>query len=39
MVRELITVTPETLLFDVHRLFVEEEIHGAPVVDENDIVR
>lgn len=29
-----ITVFPETPLIDVHRLFVEEEIHGAPVVDE-----
>jgi CBS domain-containing protein len=38
MTRELITVTPETRLMDVHRLFLEEEIHGAPVVGEDSIV-
>ncbi|HSN30939.1 MAG TPA: CBS domain-containing protein [Kofleriaceae bacterium] len=38
MTRELITVTPETRLLDVHRLFLEEEIHGAPVVGEDGIV-
>ncbi|MBV8762409.1 MAG: CBS domain-containing protein [Deltaproteobacteria bacterium] len=38
MTRELITVTPETPLLDVHRLFVEEEIHGAPVVGEDGTV-
>ncbi len=39
MERDVITVTPETRLLDVHRLFVEEEIHGAPVVDEDTTVR
>jgi len=38
MERDVITVTPETRLLDVHRLFVEEEIHGAPVVDDNLVV-
>jgi predicted transcriptional regulator len=35
MERDVITVAPETPLLDVHRLFVEEEIHGAPVVDDD----
>lgn len=39
MERDVITVTPETRLLDVHRLFVEEEIHGAPVVGEDTLVR
>jgi len=30
-----IAVSPETPLLHVHRLFVEEEINGAPVVDED----
>ena len=30
----LISVNPETPLLEVHRLFVDEEITGAPVVDE-----
>jgi CBS domain-containing protein len=30
----VVTVGPDTPLLDVHRLFVEEEINGAPVVDE-----
>jgi CBS domain-containing protein len=34
MQTHLITVDPELPLVDAHRLFVEEEIHGAPVVDE-----
>ena len=38
MERDVITVTPETRILDVHRLFVEEEIHGAPVVGEDGIV-
>jgi CBS domain-containing protein len=39
MERDVITVTPETPILDVHRLFVEEEIHGAPVVsDSGDVV-
>jgi len=38
MVRDLITVAPEMPILDIHRLFVEEEIHGAPVVGEDGIV-
>jgi CBS domain-containing protein len=38
MERDIITVSPETPILDVHRLFVEEEIHGAPVVGEDGIV-
>ena len=34
MQSHLITVSPETPLLDVQRLFVEEEINGAPVVDD-----
>lgn len=34
METELLSVAPETPLIDVQRLFFEEEIHGAPVVDE-----
>jgi CBS domain-containing protein len=30
----LISVNPETPLLEVHRLFVDEEINGAPVVDD-----
>lgn len=33
MEKHVISVSPETSLLDVHRLFVEEEISGAPVVD------
>lgn len=39
MARDVVTVSPETPILDVHRLFVEEEIHGAPVVDEDGVVR
>lgn len=39
MARDVITVMPETRLLDVHRLFVEEEIHGAPVVGEDTFVQ
>ena len=35
METDLITVSPETPVVDVHRLFVEDEIHGAPVVDDD----
>jgi CBS domain-containing protein len=35
MQRHLITVAPDTPLLDVQRLFVEEEINGAPVVAED----
>lgn len=36
MQRDVLVVSPDTSLLDVHRLFVEEEINGAPVVDEGD---
>lgn len=39
MQRDVITVTPETRILDIHRLFVEEEIHGAPVVGEDGSVQ
>jgi CBS domain-containing protein len=35
MQTHLITVTPETPLIDVHRLFTEDEITGAPVVEDS----
>jgi CBS domain-containing protein len=35
MTDSVISVTPEASLLDVLRLFVEENIHGAPVVDED----
>ena len=38
MQTEIVTVSPELPLLDVHRLFVDEEIHGAPVIDENGVV-
>jgi CBS domain-containing protein len=34
----IVTVSPELPLLDVHRLFVAEEIHGAPVIDEDGVV-
>lgn len=34
----LISVTPDTPLAEVHRLFTEEEIHGVPVVTEDGAV-
>jgi CBS domain-containing protein len=39
MQTEVLTVSPETSIIDIHKLFVEEEIHGAPVVDESGVVR
>ena len=38
MASDVITVAPSMPILDVHRLFVEEEIHGAPVVDEHGVV-
>ena len=38
MQRDVITIAPETPILDVYRMFVEEEIHGAPVVDESGSV-
>lgn len=34
METHVVSVTAETPLIDVHRLFVEEQISGAPVVDD-----
>ena len=36
MQRDVLSVSPATSLLDVHRLFLAEEIHGAPVIDEDD---
>ena len=36
MQKSVISVQPDTPLAQVARLFVEEAIHGAPVVDETD---
>ena len=33
------TISPETPILDVYRMFIEEEIHGAPVVAEDGGVR
>ena len=38
MQTDVISVSPETPLLQVHRLFIEEEINGAPVVDETGAV-
>jgi len=35
MQTDVLTVSPEASLLDIHRMFVEEEIHGAPVVDDD----
>ena len=35
---EVVTVCPELSLLGVHQLFVAEEIHGAPVIDETETV-
>lgn len=39
MTTQPVSVEAETPLMDVHRLFVEEEIHGAPVVDDELLVQ
>jgi CBS domain-containing protein len=39
MQSQVVTVSPTDPLQSVQRLFFEEEIHGAPVVDENARVR
>jgi CBS domain-containing protein len=39
MQTDVLTVSPETSLLDMHRMFIEEEIHGAPVVDDDGSVR
>lgn len=35
MQTDVLTVSPETSLVDIHRMLVQEEIHGAPVVDDD----
>lgn len=35
MQKNVLTLAPETPLINAHRFFVEEEIHGAPVVEED----
>lgn len=35
MTDSVVSVSPEASLLDVLRLFVEENIHGAPVIDED----
>jgi predicted transcriptional regulator len=35
MQEDVVTVSPELSLLDVHELFVWDEIHWAPVVDED----
>jgi CBS domain-containing protein len=39
MQTDILTVSMETSILDVHRMFIEEEIHGAPVVDDDGAVR
>src|SRR5688572_13629723 len=36
MTRDVITVSPSTPLVDVARMFSEDKISGAPVVDDTD---
>lgn len=38
METQILTVSPDSPLADVQRLFVEEEIHGAPVVDDTGAI-
>lgn len=38
MQTSVLSLHPETSLMDAHRLFVEEGIHGAPVVDDEGLV-
>ena len=38
MTRSLVSVGADTPLSDVYRLFVEEQIHGAPVVDDEEML-
>lgn len=38
MERSVLSLSPQASLLDAHRLFVEEQIHGAPVVDEEGAV-
>ena len=36
MTRDVVSVGPDTPLLEVYRLFVTEQIHGAPVMDEEE---
>ena len=36
MQTSVLSVSPAARLLDIHQLFVAEEIHGAPVIDEDD---
>jgi len=38
MTRSVVSVGPDTPLIDVYRLFVSEQIHGAPVVDDEELL-
>jgi CBS domain-containing protein len=38
MKTDVIAVSPDASLIEVHRLFIEEEISGAPVIDEHGTV-
>lgn len=38
METHVLSVNPEASLLDVHRLFVEEQISGAPVVDDRGLL-
>lgn len=39
MERHVVTVTPDTPVLGLHRLFVDRELHGAPVVSEDGTVQ
>lgn len=39
MQTDVLMIRPDTSIIDIHKLFVEEEIHGAPVVDGDGVVR
>lgn len=38
MQTDVLAINADTSLRDIHRLFVQEEIHGAPVVDDDGTV-
>jgi CBS domain-containing protein len=38
MTPSVVSVGPDTPLVEVYRLFVSEQIHGAPVVDEEELL-
>lgn len=38
MQTEVLAISADTSLLDIHRMFVQEEIHGAPVVDDDGTV-